>query len=147
MPSKYGFSTEERDARLRAEQARKSEERKQAEEESRKLVSFLARPVAPETKKPEKSKEERRSNILNTVHKITEDFKRATEIDFSFRESRVEWAGEDPILHLAASKDEWYKLSSNQQDLLIKTLSKHTRAKASIRVDGWNPTSAALFDQ
>jgi|GEM_PF-3716830 len=147
MPSKYGFSTEERDARMRAEQARRAEEKKLAEEENRRLAAFLARPVVPETARPERTKEERRGSILNLVYKITDDFRRASESDFNFRECRVEWAGDDPLVHLAAHKDDWYKLSSNQQDQLLKTLAKHTRAKVTVRIDGWHPVSAALFDQ
>ena len=146
MPSKYGFSTEERDARLRAEQARIAEERKLAEEENRKLSAFLARPVVPENKKPEKTKEERRSSILLMLQRVMGDFRRATEIDFSFREYRIEWVGDEPVLNLAINRDEWYMLSWNMQDQLLKTISKHTGAKVSIRIDGWHPTSAALFD-
>jgi hypothetical protein len=148
MPSKYGFSTEERDSRRQAERTRRSEAGSKSISERRQIETlFVAPRVIPE-REAIKARERRRSKLLTLVYQIADDFKQATEVELEINKVDLELAdsGKDSIT-IHVDKDQWYKLPSVSQEQLMFTIARHTKASCGVVAGTWSPISYSLFGQ
>jgi hypothetical protein len=146
MKSKYGFPLEERDAISQSERARRLEEKRKREEETKLARTFFLAPRVKLDREPWQERDRKRSDSLTIIYRIMDDFRRATSTDFEFRDIdvKVPESG-DPIITVTAYKDQWYKLPPALQEQLIGTLAKFTRGQVSVKVGEWNPTFLSLF--
>jgi hypothetical protein len=146
MKSKYGFPLEESNAISQSERARRLEEKRRREEETKLARTFFLAPRVKLDREPWQERDRKRSDSLTIIYRIMDDFRRATSTDFEFRDIdvKVPETG-DPVITVTAYKDVWYKLSPALQEQLLGTLAKYTRGQVSVKVGEWNPTFLSLF--